>query len=130
MSGILCVTLPPISEMSKTPQSNPPKPSSNKEEPRAVTRTGITAEFSGPIPPPSLLKGYEDIVPGAAERILSMAEADASHQREIEFAALNAEVYGLRRGQVSGVIVVLAALVVAAFCAYLGHEVAASTIGG
>ena len=35
----------------------------------------LSAEkFDGPIPHPSILKGYNDVVPGAAERILAMAE--------------------------------------------------------
>ncbi len=29
---------------------------------------------SGPIPPPGMLRGYEDVLPGSADRILSMAE--------------------------------------------------------
>jgi uncharacterized membrane protein len=40
--------------------------------------------FSGPIPPPSLLEGYESILPGAAERILALAESEAQHRRDIE----------------------------------------------
>ena len=48
--------------------------------PRGVataTKIEITAQqtsFSGPIPHPETLKGYNEIVPGAAERILAMAE--------------------------------------------------------
>lgn len=40
--------------------------------------------FSGPIPPPALLEGYEAILPGAAERILVLAESEAVHRRELE----------------------------------------------
>ena len=110
--------------MDKDPQNLPSK----KQQRGAVVATGIS--FSGPLPPPSVLEGYDRLVPGAAERLIALVEADAEHQREIELSALNAEVYGLRRGQILGCIVVLAALTVAAFCAYQGHETAASTIGG
>ena len=41
-------------------------------------------EFSGPIPPPELLARYNDIVPNAAERILSMAEREAAHRQQVE----------------------------------------------
>lgn len=34
--------------------------------------------YSGPIPPPDTLNQYNEIVPGAAERILCMAEDNAS----------------------------------------------------
>ena len=46
------------------------------------------------------VEGYDPIVPGAAERILAMAEADAKHQREIELAALQAADHEVRRGQI------------------------------
>ncbi len=40
--------------------------------------------FKGPIPPPAVLEAYESLVPGAAQRILKMAENQASHRQEIE----------------------------------------------
>ena len=47
-------------------------------------RTQITqiqhASFSGPIPPPNILAGYNAIEPGLADRIMKMAE----HQSEID----------------------------------------------
>lgn len=42
------------------------------------------AFFSGPLPPPDVLRGYEDACPGAAERILAMAEKQADHRRAME----------------------------------------------
>lgn len=42
------------------------------------------AFFSGPLPPPEVLKGYDDACPGAAERILAMAEKQADHRRSME----------------------------------------------
>ena len=41
------------------------------------------AEFtSGPLPSPHVLAGYETILPGAADRILSMAEKEQAHQHQ------------------------------------------------
>ena len=34
----------------------------------------VSQKFSGPLPPPELLEGYERILTGAADRILRMAE--------------------------------------------------------
>lgn len=50
-----------------------------REQVRQVV-TSVMSEFSGPLPPPSIMKGYEDIVPGSADRILSMAENQAKHR--------------------------------------------------
>ncbi len=42
------------------------------------------------MPHPAVLEGYERVVPGAARRILDMAEADARHQHMLETSALQA----------------------------------------
>lgn len=39
-------------------------------------------EWSGPLPPPSVLQGYNEMVPDAAERILRMAEKNQDQQQE------------------------------------------------
>jgi len=39
---------------------------------------------SGPLPDPEALAKYNDIIPDAAERILKMAESQASHRQELE----------------------------------------------
>jgi len=36
----------------------------------------IEQSFSGPLPTPAILEQYDHLLPGAAERILSMAEND------------------------------------------------------
>jgi uncharacterized membrane protein len=43
-----------------------------------------TEAFAGPLPPPRLLDGYEQIVPGAANRIITLAEEEARHRRREE----------------------------------------------
>lgn len=54
------------------------------------TRTqllGFTAAFAGwagPYPPPDLLRGYEDVLPGSADRIISMAERQQEHRHSLE----------------------------------------------
>ena len=45
----------------------------------------VSHQFSGPIPPPEAMAKYESVLPGAAERILKMAENEAaSRQRNDE----------------------------------------------
>ena len=44
----------------------------------------ISAYWEGPLPPPTALGQYDDILPGSAERIMRMAEAQASHRIEQE----------------------------------------------
>ena len=44
--------------------------------------------YSGPIPPPQDFLQYNEILPGAADRILSMAEAFGEYERDITSRAL------------------------------------------
>jgi uncharacterized membrane protein len=53
------------------------------------------AEFSGPLPPPSYLREYDNIIAGAADRIISMAEAEQKHRHRWERSALNSTNAGL-----------------------------------
>jgi hypothetical protein len=41
-----------------------------------------TVQFSGPLPGPQTLQGYEQILPGAAERIMALAERQAAHRMQ------------------------------------------------
>jgi uncharacterized membrane protein len=42
------------------------------------------AHFIGPLPPPGLLKGYENVCPGSAERILAAFEKQSEHRMKLE----------------------------------------------
>lgn len=46
-----------------------------------IMRAGM---FSGPLPPPELLRQYEEILPGLPERIVSSWEAESQHRRSLE----------------------------------------------
>lgn len=52
----------------------------------------------GPIPHPDILKGYEDICPGAADRIIAMAEHESEARHEFNRTALNATINDTKRG--------------------------------
>lgn len=56
-----------------------------------VTSLLVREQFSGPLPHPKHLLGYEEISPGAADRIISMAERDQSHQIQMDKDILAAE---------------------------------------
>ena len=43
-----------------------------------------TVQFSGPLPDPQTLQGYEQVLPGAAERIMALAERQATHRMQTE----------------------------------------------
>ncbi|MBB2206443.1 DUF2335 domain-containing protein [Gluconacetobacter takamatsuzukensis] len=47
-------------------------------------RTISTENYSGPLPPPDQLARYEQIMPGAVDRLIAMAEREQLHRLEIE----------------------------------------------
>ena len=118
--------------------SHPPAKSKNgpPDQPgRFVTK--VERRISGPLPTPDILLGYDDVLPGAAERIMRMAEkeqamveGDRASAREVEGIAVRAAVADNRRGQVFGFLVALAAFGTASYLGYLGHGAAAAIVGG
>jgi len=91
----------------------------------------VTAQqFSGPVPHPEILLGYDKILPGAAERILVMAERDQKHQIEIETSAQHLVAREIRRGQIFGLTVSISAFITSIVSLILGFEKAAMVIGG
>jgi uncharacterized membrane protein len=58
-----------------------------------ITSTEIaTQSHTGPLPHPSVLKLYNDVMPGLAERIVTMAENQSSHRLALETASVEAEI--------------------------------------
>lgn len=94
-------------------------PEPKKEEAMSIIKAMVVSEsFSGPIPPPSILKQYEDMQPGAADRILKMAEKQADHRMELEKKAIGGQVEQNGRGQIFGLIIVILFIIAAFVFAY------------
>lgn len=62
--------------------SNRRTPSNQKKPPSQVTRVNVS--WQGPLPPPSTLAKFEELLPGATERIVAMAERQQEHDHFIE----------------------------------------------
>ena len=86
--------------------------------------------FSGPLPPPETLAKYNEIVPGSAERIISMAEKQSDHRMGLENKALHWDIVRSNWGLAIGGVICLAFLAVSGFVIYEGHDWAAAMLGG
>lgn len=86
--------------------------------------------FSGPIPSPEVLEGYEQLLPGAAERILAMAENYSAHQIAMDEQGLKYTARDVRTGQWFALVVTISAFLTSGVLAWLDHPVAAATVGG
>ncbi len=85
---------------------------------------------SAPLPLPSELAAYEDILPGAAERIFAMAESQSNHRQGLEVKALSFEGRNSLLGIVAGWFLGTLGLLIGGFCIYTAHDVAGAAISG
>ena len=62
-----------------------------------------SVEYSGPLPAPGMLAKYNEVLPGAADRIIAMAENQAAHRQEKELIKVKAEARDSLLGIISAV---------------------------
>jgi len=53
------------------------------------------SRFSGPIPPPLLLSEYDQVLPGLADRLVTLAEGEAAHRHALQFRRVRLAEAGL-----------------------------------
>lgn len=61
--------------------------------------------WSGPLPPPVILAQYDEILPGLANRLVTMVELQAGHRREQESKVIQSDVNQSFYGLIAGVVV-------------------------
>lgn len=79
----------------------------------AALKTVITqvSHFSGPLPHPDILMKYNEVAPGAADRIIAMAENQADHRQFLEKTVVTNGVRDSKRGQIFAFMLALVAFV-------------------
>ncbi len=80
------------------------------------------SSWKGPIPPPDILKEYNEAVPDGAERILSMAERQSEHRMELESTVVTGELKQSGKGQNYAFIIVILVLIASFYLIYTGHD--------
>ena len=103
---------------------------SPKEQSGVALHQQSVQSFSGPLPPPAVLKEFNQIVPGAAGRIIKMAEGQFTHRTEIEKKVIDSDISRSKWGQVLGFIIAILGLLVSLITILRGQEVSGSIIGG
>lgn len=113
------------------PVAGAPRPSREGEpEATKVVKKTVESYYSGPIPTPRMIQAWEEVLPGSADRILKLAEDEATHRREQERTALSYdkgdrdETHRQRRfGQRSAVFLCVLAFIYSAWAMTVGHHV-------
>lgn len=84
--------------------------------------------FSGPLPAPVDLEHYEKVLPGAAERIISMAERQSAHRQNLETKVINSEISNSKTGLYFGFAIGIGGFIVVGYCASFGYQILAGII--
>ena len=112
--------------------------SNEKKVEQIVGIIGITHEsFRGPIPHPQILKGYQEIVTDAPERIIRMAEKEQMHRQSVENEmlaqtrfAMEQNVKNNKRTQIIAVLLLIMLIGIGTLLTWVGEAVVGGIIFG
>jgi len=113
-----------MAKIKKKQKSPPAQLFPQKQEIKKLALEAVAEVFSGPLPPPHILSQYNQIVPGAAERIITMAESQSQHRQRIEDKVIESDIRNSRLGLHYGLIIGLVAVIGGTVCILNGHGVA------
>ena len=92
-------------------------PEAERIEPEHKVSVQATA-FSGPLPPPSILREYDSVVSGGAERIFVMAEKEQAHTHKCEKSEMELQ----RIGAIGLMVLVLVIVLIGGALIYSGKS--------
>lgn len=100
------------------------KPLKKRNKSPRVNELVSSEFFEGPIPHPIILRQYEQISPGAADRILAMAERQSQHRQELEREVVRSDITNEKRGMNYSLIITLGLMLIGAILLYLNRDTA------
>ena len=102
-----------------------------------VEQSARAVSYAGPLPPAAEIQRWEEILPGAAERFLTLLEEQTRHEISLdrEQIALAHEATNLehdlrKRGQMFGLGIGLVALAIGGILVSLGNPISGTIFGG
>ncbi|MDE5560314.1 MAG: DUF2335 domain-containing protein [Bacteroidaceae bacterium] len=105
-------------------------PADDRDKIKAAIFTQIEQKsYSGPLPAPDDFAKYEQILPGATDRILKMAEAQVNHRIKTEETIVTNGLKQSRTGQWLGAILAALFVIVACILGLNGHDGLGGAIG-
>jgi uncharacterized membrane protein len=94
---------------------------SNKDQPQ---KQELAVAYQGPLPTSREFAGYEQTLPGAADRILAITEKEAEHRRANQNKLVNASIKYSGRGQIFALIIAILAIVGIGLSIYFSAPIA------
>ena len=109
-------------------------PMSNNDKKEVIVKQKHIKNYSGIIPHPEIVEGYERNCPGATDRILAMTENQLKSSQEIELSEQNninecrltilkSDIEYNKRGQIFGFILLFTMIIGGFVLVYIGREV-------
>lgn len=108
-------------------KNSPTRPSVGAQPPAVVRHQSVS--YSGPLPPAAEFERYNAALPGAAERILALAEKEAEHRHGAEDLLVREEVRASKTGQVFAFVLGIGSLAVVAVSLFLNSPLGAIAPG-
>ncbi|MCX6790963.1 MAG: DUF2335 domain-containing protein [Candidatus Gribaldobacteria bacterium] len=87
-----------------------------------IIKQEIEMSFSGPLPPPEILKKYDEVLPGSVERIIKMAEQQAEHRRSLEQQVIKSDIKNSKLGILCGFLIGMSGIVGGVVVATFGQQ--------
>ncbi|MCP4553187.1 MAG: DUF2335 domain-containing protein [Bacteroidetes bacterium] len=84
----------------------------------------IQEHHQGPLPSPSTLNGYNNVVKNGAERIMKVFESQSSHRMNLEKKVVYRQTFQSLLGQILGFVIVVACLGLGVYLVSNGFEAA------
>ena len=97
------------------------KPNKKQLVQQTTSLAKIESSFKGPLPPPQVLDHYDKIVPGSAEKIISMWEQQVKHRQELEKKVITSDIRQSYFGAILGFVIAIATICAGTFLAYNGR---------
>jgi uncharacterized membrane protein len=83
--------------------------------PAELLRKSYSMAWEGPLPPPEIIRQYNEIIPNGADRIMKMAEAEQSHRHTVDQKVVNSLSDENTRGQWFAFLLAISVLGIAAY---------------
>ncbi|WP_417464579.1 DUF2335 domain-containing protein [Kordiimonas sp.] len=91
----------------------------NSQQKLVTITMAKSLRYQGPLPLASELRGYEEVLPGAADRIITMAEKEQGHRQRHDDTAQRYYFVDRMTGFVAGFILLLGMVGASVYCIYI-----------
>jgi len=112
-----------LSKLRRQPSNLP-----EKQQSQSDTNQVVAARYEGPLPPPGILAGYDEIVPGSAAKIIERFLEQGTHRMQLEKVVVHGGNKRANWGIVAGFVIAMTTIVGAIYAMSLGYDVAGTAV--